>query len=102
MAVDLSAMKDCGRDTHIHPEVTLLSPDSNNMAVALFSTGREKNFSVHQVQSWSAKKQRDKVKLEVGPGQVAFLPFHHMDYHLLLHQGALSADADVQRLIFFE
>lgn len=102
MAVDLSAMKDCGRDTHIHPELTLLPLDSNNMAVALLSIGRKKAFLVLQVQSWSAKKQRGKVKLEVGPGQVAFLPFHHMDYHLLLHQGALSADVDVQRLIFFE
>lgn len=67
-----------------------------------FLLGEKKAFLVHQVQSWSAKKQRGKVKLEVGPGQVAFLPFHHMDYHLLLHQGALSADVDVQRLIFFE
>lgn len=67
------------------PEVTLLSLDSNNMAVALLSIRREKSFSVHQVQSRSARKQRGKVKLEVGPGQVAVLPFHHMDYHLLLH-----------------
>lgn len=45
MAVDLSAMKDWGRDTHIHPELTLLPLDSNNMAVALLSIGRKKSFS---------------------------------------------------------
>lgn len=44
MAVDLSAMKDCGRDTHIHPELTLLPLDSNNMAVALLSIGRKKKL----------------------------------------------------------
>lgn len=43
------------RHTHT-PEVTLLSLNSNNMAVALLSIGRETSFSVHQVQSWSAKK----------------------------------------------
>lgn len=92
----------CKRHTHT-PEVTLLFLDSNNMAAALLSIGREKSFSVHQVQSWSAKKQlKLEVKLEGSQGQVGILPFHHRDYHLLLHQGPLSADTDVQRLVFSE
>lgn len=92
------------QETHTHtPEVTLLFLDSNNMAAALLSIGREKSFSVHQVQSWSAKKQlKLEVKLEGSQGQVGILPFHHRDYHLLLHQGPLSADTDVQRLVFSE
>lgn len=61
MTVSLSAMKDCGRETHIHPKITLLSLDSNNMAVALFSRdGRKKallfsEFKVCQQRSkrWS-------------------------------------------------
>lgn len=31
---------------------------------------------------------------------MATLPFHHMDYHILPHPGTLSAEVDVQRLIF--
>ena len=53
-------MKDCGRDTHIHPKVTLLSLDNNNMAVALLSIGRGRSFAIHQVQSGSAKEQEVK------------------------------------------
>lgn len=40
------------------------------------------------------------MKSEAGPGQVATLPFYHMDYHILPHPGTPSAEVDVQRLIF--
>lgn len=60
MAMTLSAMKDCGRETHIHPKVTLLSLDSNNMTVALLSIGRERSFTIHEVQSRPAKEKEVK------------------------------------------
>lgn len=101
MAVSLSAMKDCGRHTHIHPKVTLLSLDSNNMAVALLCIGRERSFAMYQVQRGSAKEQE--VKSEGGPGQMAALPFHYMDYHLLPHQGGTQCwGRRAERLIFSE
>jgi len=80
ITVSLSAMKDCGRETHIHPKITLLSLDSNNMAVAVFSRDGRKKLYYSASSKWVSKGARGEVRSEAGLGQAATLLFCHLDY----------------------
>lgn len=82
MAASMSAMKDSGRNTHTQKShcwfwaaITWQWPcflQREKEALLPCYPSSSKRFS---------KGTRDKVKSEVGPGEVAALPFHHMDYH---------------------